>query len=113
MCDPAADPEIYAKTSPITYVKQAKTPTLIQHGENGLLATSSEEWMAALELLIDDAAMRERLGAMGRRTVEEKYSMQRCAEHFASVVRATVGEETRTESGVDRTVVGVQPTAHG
>jgi dipeptidyl aminopeptidase/acylaminoacyl peptidase len=31
--DPAADPEIYAKTSPMTYVKQAKTPTLIQHGE--------------------------------------------------------------------------------
>jgi dipeptidyl aminopeptidase/acylaminoacyl peptidase len=31
--DPAADPDIYAMTSPMTYVKQAKTPTLIQHGE--------------------------------------------------------------------------------
>ena len=31
--DPAVDPEIYAKTSPMTYIKQAKTPTLIQHGE--------------------------------------------------------------------------------
>ena len=31
--DPAIDPEIYAKTSPMTYVKKAKTPTLIQHGE--------------------------------------------------------------------------------
>jgi dipeptidyl aminopeptidase/acylaminoacyl peptidase len=31
--DPADDPEIYAKTSPMTYVKKAKTPTLIQHGE--------------------------------------------------------------------------------
>lgn len=31
---PWEDPQIYAKTSPITYVKQAKTPTLIQHGEN-------------------------------------------------------------------------------
>ncbi|MEQ8304243.1 MAG: S9 family peptidase [Cyclobacteriaceae bacterium] len=30
---PWTDPEIYAKTSPITYIKQAKTPTLIQHGE--------------------------------------------------------------------------------
>jgi dipeptidyl aminopeptidase/acylaminoacyl peptidase len=29
---PWADPDIYAKTSPITYVKQARTPTLIQHG---------------------------------------------------------------------------------
>jgi len=31
--DPAMDPEIYAKTSPMTYIKQARTPTLIQHGE--------------------------------------------------------------------------------
>ncbi|HYP30201.1 MAG TPA: S9 family peptidase [Blastocatellia bacterium] len=30
---PWDDPEIYQKTSPIAYVKTAKTPTLIQHGE--------------------------------------------------------------------------------
>jgi len=29
---PWDDPAIYARTSPITYIKQAKTPTLIQHG---------------------------------------------------------------------------------
>ncbi len=32
--DPWDDPEIYAKTSPITYIKNANTPTLIQHGED-------------------------------------------------------------------------------
>ena len=32
--DPAADPAIYQKTSPMTHIMQAKTPTLIQHGEN-------------------------------------------------------------------------------
>jgi dipeptidyl aminopeptidase/acylaminoacyl peptidase len=31
--DPAMDPEIYQKTSPMSYIKTAKTPTLIQHGE--------------------------------------------------------------------------------
>jgi dipeptidyl aminopeptidase/acylaminoacyl peptidase len=31
--DPWTDPEIYARTSPITYIKRARTPTLIQHGE--------------------------------------------------------------------------------
>jgi dipeptidyl aminopeptidase/acylaminoacyl peptidase len=30
---PWSDPEIYKKTSPITYIAKAKTPTLIQHGE--------------------------------------------------------------------------------
>ncbi|RVT88748.1 S9 family peptidase [Inhella crocodyli] len=31
--DPVADPEIYRKTSPSGYLKGARTPTLIQHGE--------------------------------------------------------------------------------
>jgi dipeptidyl aminopeptidase/acylaminoacyl peptidase len=30
---PWEDPEIYATTSPMTYITQATTPTLIQHGE--------------------------------------------------------------------------------
>ncbi len=31
---PWDDPKIYADTSPMTYIKQARTPTLIQHGED-------------------------------------------------------------------------------
>jgi len=31
---PWEDPEVYAKTSPMTYILDASTPTLIQHGEN-------------------------------------------------------------------------------
>jgi dipeptidyl aminopeptidase/acylaminoacyl peptidase len=31
---PWDDPEVYAKTSPMTYILDATTPTLIQHGEN-------------------------------------------------------------------------------
>ena len=30
---PWSDPAIYAKTSPITYITQTTTPTLIEHGE--------------------------------------------------------------------------------
>jgi dipeptidyl aminopeptidase/acylaminoacyl peptidase len=30
---PWDDPEVYARTSPMTYIRQARTPTLIQHGE--------------------------------------------------------------------------------
>jgi dipeptidyl aminopeptidase/acylaminoacyl peptidase len=32
--DPIADPDVYQKTSPMSYIQKAKTPTLIQHGEN-------------------------------------------------------------------------------
>ncbi len=31
--DPVEDPAIYEKTSPMSYIKNARTPTLIQHGE--------------------------------------------------------------------------------
>lgn len=31
--NPAEDPAIYEKTSPMSYIKKARTPTLIQHGE--------------------------------------------------------------------------------
>lgn len=31
---PSSDPDIYLKTSPMTTITDAKTPTLIQHGEN-------------------------------------------------------------------------------
>ncbi|MGA2587683.1 MAG: prolyl oligopeptidase family serine peptidase [Candidatus Aminicenantales bacterium] len=31
--NPADDPQIYQMTSPMSYIKKAKTPTLIQHGE--------------------------------------------------------------------------------
>jgi dipeptidyl aminopeptidase/acylaminoacyl peptidase len=30
---PWDDPDVYAKTSPMTYIRDARTPTLIQHGE--------------------------------------------------------------------------------
>src|SRR5690606_5509644 len=64
---------------------------VIQHGENGLLAVTPENWLEHLGALIRDPALRQRLGAAGRRTVEEKYSMRVCAEKFANVVRETVG----------------------
>lgn len=32
--DPIVDPAIYQKTSPMSYIQKARTPTLIQHGEN-------------------------------------------------------------------------------
>ena len=86
---------------------------VIQHGENGLLAGTSSEWKANLESLLDSPALRERLGTMGRRTVEELYSMRRCAGLFAQVVRDAVGDRTRSVSNadkfkVDQTIGGVQ-----
>lgn len=63
---------------------------IIQHGRNGLLASSREEWLNCLESLIDSTELRRDLGAAGRQTVEDQYSMRRCAGLFANVVRETL-----------------------
>ena len=60
---------------------------LIQHGKNGLLAASEEDWLDQLRMLIDDPVLRHRLGAAARRTVVESYSMEHCAGRFGDVVR--------------------------
>jgi glycosyltransferase involved in cell wall biosynthesis len=66
---------------------------VIEHGRNGMLAYSEAEWLACLTALIDDAALRARLGQAGRQTIEAGYSMRSCAAAFASVVRETVRQK--------------------
>jgi len=48
---------------------------IVQHGENGLLVSSDDEWLQNLTLLIEDKNLRNKLGENGRRTVVEKYSV--------------------------------------
>ncbi len=64
---------------------------LITHGENGLLASTDEEWSRNLHLLADSSTLRQTIGAAGRKTVEERYSMRQSANRFASVVYETLG----------------------
>lgn len=49
---------------------------LVRNGENGLLASSEDEWVENLALLISSAELRRRLGQAGRRTVETWYSAE-------------------------------------
>ncbi|HET7452155.1 MAG TPA: glycosyltransferase [Thermoanaerobaculia bacterium] len=44
-------------------------------GETGLLASSPDEWETSLDRLLSDADLRRRMGAAGRRRVEERYAM--------------------------------------
>jgi len=70
---------------------------LVQHGDNGFLASSTEDWISCFEALVDDSRLRTRLGSNARLTVERRYSMKLCAELFARVVTDTVEEHRRSE----------------
>jgi len=63
---------------------------VIRDGENGFLATNGDQWLAHLTRLVDDAALRRTIGLAGRQTVEERYSMRRCASRFAEALRSVV-----------------------
>jgi glycosyltransferase involved in cell wall biosynthesis len=78
---------------------------VIQHGDNGFLASSTAEWISCFETLVDDSRLRHRLGANARLTVERSYSMNRCAELFAGVVDETVERHRSSTEVVDRPVL--------
>ena len=77
---------------------------VIQHGENGLLASTPEEWISHIERLVADPSLVERLGAAGRKTVEERYSMRRSADLFAQAVRSVINAEASPVSRRGSTV---------
>ncbi len=48
---------------------------IIKDGEDGYLASSTEEWVSKISSLIDSTMLRQQMGEKGRRVVEEKYSV--------------------------------------
>jgi len=63
---------------------------VIRDGENGFLAAGAEQWLEHLTRLVDDPALRRKIGLAGRQTVEERYSMNVCANRFAEAVWSVV-----------------------
>ncbi|MCU0702475.1 MAG: glycosyltransferase family 4 protein [Fimbriiglobus sp.] len=48
---------------------------MITHGETGLLATTTNEWVNAVRSLTNNPTLRKRLGRAGRERVEREYSV--------------------------------------
>lgn len=63
---------------------------VIEQGKNGFLAKDRKEWLKYFDMLIDDETLRNKLGYEARKTVVDKYSMEKCAELFADVARKTI-----------------------
>jgi glycosyltransferase involved in cell wall biosynthesis len=64
------------------------TPTLygrtIEHGVDGLLAETADEWETALLALVDDPAYRRQLRKAQRRRIAERHSLERNAWKWPS-----------------------------
>jgi glycosyltransferase involved in cell wall biosynthesis len=59
---------------------------IIQDGINGFLCENEQQWTENLRKLIEDKNLREKLGIAARKTVEEKYSLERNAKKIAKIL---------------------------
>lgn len=71
---------------------------IIRDDENGLLASTEDEWVEKLALLLRSAELRERLGRAGRATVETTYSAAVQAPRVFQIIESVV----RSSSGASR-----------
>jgi glycosyltransferase involved in cell wall biosynthesis len=83
--------QIMAAGRPVIASAVGANCQVVQHGVNGFLATSTGEWVTALKSLISDPALRHRLGAAGRQTVEHGYSTQKALASLVSVLKDAIG----------------------
>lgn len=60
---------------------------IIQHGENGFIAKNDQDWFDLLSQLIDSYDLRLRLGKAGRKTIEEKYSVESQKGRYLEVLK--------------------------
>lgn len=61
---------------------------IVTHGEQGFLASTPEEWKAAIQQLLSDDALRKRMGEAGRTKAVAEYSIQRYGPRLAELLRA-------------------------
>ena len=59
---------------------------IVEHGVNGFLATNEEQWRTAIRTLLANPDLRHRMGAAGRKKVEQHYSIQVHGPKVASLL---------------------------
>jgi glycosyltransferase involved in cell wall biosynthesis len=62
--------------------------SIVEHGVDGFLARSKEEWKGYLSLLMNDADLRRKMGRAGRAKVENSYSIQK----YGPIVSGLIAE---------------------
>ncbi len=66
------------------------TPLIIKDRVNGLLVKSEEEWVDALEELIQDPLLRKRLGSQARKDAIENYSLDAVSKQYNQILTSVL-----------------------
>jgi hypothetical protein len=68
---------------------------IVEHGVNGFLVESDDEWRGALQKLINDSDLRHRMGMAGRKKIEEKYSLKIWGPRVAQLLYSLIKNKTK------------------
>jgi glycosyltransferase involved in cell wall biosynthesis len=63
---------------------------IVQHGTNGYLATTPQEWEVLLGQLLESDALRVQLGIAGRKLVENNFCIQQTGPKLVALFQATI-----------------------
>ena len=58
---------------------------LIEEGVNGYLASTKEEWFDKMLILVEEVNMRKKIGSMGRKFIDDNYSVLSNSKNFSSL----------------------------
>jgi hypothetical protein len=68
---------------PVVVTAAGMNREVLAMGEVGLSAGNEDEWVGALTTLLHDGALRRRMGAAGRKVIEQHYSLQQLSQQYA------------------------------
>lgn len=71
---------------PVVASPVGMTEELIQDGVNGFLASSDEDWVKKISMLIENLLLRKKMGLAGRRTIEEGFSVKVNAPKYLKII---------------------------
>lgn len=81
----------------------------IRHGENGFLAGNVVEWIDALEKLVTQPALRQKVALAARNTAEEQYSLSARANQLARLLQERKNISASIAHSSGSTALSAQP----
>lgn len=76
---------------PVVASNVGVNPDIVQEGENGFLANTPHEWVAALGKLLSNQSLRAQMGLAGRQLVERTYCIQQTGPRMAKLLWTSGG----------------------
>jgi hypothetical protein len=92
--------EAMASSKAVVSTDVGQVPELINDGENGLLVlcNNTEALVLALERLIADEALRNRLGVKAKNTILENFNLEKQAQKYAQLYRVLIKDKNKRYS---------------